>query len=746
MRFNEKFPKLAIFFIWITFHIMVLIPAGTVYAAGKEVVYTSYSDSGSGDGTKENPYSRFEDAVANVADGGTIYILSSKYAFLNIQSNDLPFEIDKNVTIEPEPGASKAVLMSRSAGIILGGDVTFNNIEIDEAYKYHAQIFTNGYSLTLNAVSRGSGYRILDIVGGGLYDLQGNHIGPATGAHANITIQGKVELGNVYAGAINGTYYGDTTILIQDTKGAVVGDLYASGALEAEVDRDNWFDLEEPPAPTADADLYPVTGNVEMTLMNTSITLVEGAGAEKGTKVTFGTQYSNYNLALRNIAELVVAQGTLQPKELTVWSEEKLNVGIPQGSTLDFTKAGSMELHNLSGGGTMIVGTQDLVTIDGTVTGTTAFETSGGYNGYSGIAVTGHVYIQTASEIDGDFSFVPYQAQEGYTLEKQSNGNWIVMSSDDVAIYYYSWCDEYGTVSNDWELLDKNKGTPTGSKAVASVGCHFINWTDAEGNVVSEEEELIPQKTDGEYVNAEYFADFVLNQYQVQYDANGGAGSEMPLQEYFYGEPQKLLANTYIRQGYEFLGWNTSPDGTGSSFADEEQVNSLTTVSDGTVTLYAQWKAHSYTVVYDGNGATYGYMKSTMHIHDIAEALKVNAFLRKGYTFVGWNAEEAGTGTVYADGEQVVNLTDADGEKVHLYAMWTPTEYTISYELNGGTNSAANQTTYSSQDSTIMLKIPKREGYTFLGWYKESTFQTKVTCIPRGSKGNKTFYAKWKRL
>jgi hypothetical protein len=109
----------------------------------------------------------------------------------------------------------------------------------------------------------------------------------------------------------------------------------------------------------------------------------------------------------------VVAQGTLQPKELTVWSEEKLNVGIPQGSTLDFTKAGSMELHNLSGGGTMIVGTQDLVTIDGTVTGTTAFETSGGYNGYSGIAVTGHVYIQTASEIDGDFSFVPYQAQEG---------------------------------------------------------------------------------------------------------------------------------------------------------------------------------------------------------------------------------------------------------------------------------------------------------------------------------------------
>ena len=38
----------------------------------------------SGDGTKENPYSRFEDAVENVADGGIIYIVSSKGAFLNI--------------------------------------------------------------------------------------------------------------------------------------------------------------------------------------------------------------------------------------------------------------------------------------------------------------------------------------------------------------------------------------------------------------------------------------------------------------------------------------------------------------------------------------------------------------------------------------------------------------------------------------------------------------------------------------
>lgn len=45
--------------------------------AAQSVVYTSMTEgitTSSGDGTKENPYNKFEDAVKNVADGGTIYI------------------------------------------------------------------------------------------------------------------------------------------------------------------------------------------------------------------------------------------------------------------------------------------------------------------------------------------------------------------------------------------------------------------------------------------------------------------------------------------------------------------------------------------------------------------------------------------------------------------------------------------------------------------------------------------------
>ena len=42
------------------------------------------------------------------------------------------------------------------------------------------------------------------------------------------------------------------------------------------------------------------------------------------------------------------------------------------------------------------------------------------------------------------------------------------------------------------------------------------------------------------------------------------------------------------------------------------------------------------------------------------------------------------------------------------------------------------------------MKKAKKKGYTFEGWYKESSFKNRITTIPKGSKGNLTIYAKWK--
>ena len=117
-------------------------------------------------------------------------------------------------------------------------------------------------------------------------------------------------------------------------------------------------------------------------------------------------------------------------------------------------------------------------------------------------------------------------------------------------------------------------------------------------------------------------------------------------------------------------------------------------------------------------------------------------FTRTGYNFVTWNTQEDGKGTDYAEGA-TINL---DGTAVNLYAIWTPVEYTITYELNGGTNHASNPANYTIETETITLQNPSKDNNTFLGWYKESTFVTQVTQITKGSTGNITLYAKWEEI
>jgi uncharacterized repeat protein (TIGR02543 family) len=69
-------------------------------------------------------------------------------------------------------------------------------------------------------------------------------------------------------------------------------------------------------------------------------------------------------------------------------------------------------------------------------------------------------------------------------------------------------------------------------------------------------------------------------------------------------------------------------------------------------------------------------------------------------------------------------------------------EYTITYELNGGTNNSSNPSKYV-EGETITLKNPTKAYYTFDGWYSDSELTNKVTSIEEGSTGNKTLYAKW---
>ncbi|MBQ2117230.1 MAG: InlB B-repeat-containing protein, partial [Lachnospiraceae bacterium] len=76
-------------------------------------------------------------------------------------------------------------------------------------------------------------------------------------------------------------------------------------------------------------------------------------------------------------------------------------------------------------------------------------------------------------------------------------------------------------------------------------------------------------------------------------------------------------------------------------------------------------------------------------------------------------------------------------------AVFTPIEYNITYELDGGTNAAGNPSKYTIETDDITLASPTKDEMIFDGWYHDSSFATKVDIISKGSYGNITLYAKW---
>ena len=107
--------------------------------------------------------------------------------------------------------------------------MTFKNITLRFSNRLHDAIFANGHKLVLENVTCDSGFRYVDIFGGSLYE-NGKNMGNHPGSEAQILITGGgTNLGNIYAGSMNGTYDGKTQIVLAHVSGTQNGEIYASG-------------------------------------------------------------------------------------------------------------------------------------------------------------------------------------------------------------------------------------------------------------------------------------------------------------------------------------------------------------------------------------------------------------------------------------------------------------------------------------------------------------------------------------
>lgn len=162
-----------------------------------------------------------------------------------------------------------------------------------------------------------------------------------------------------------------------------------------------------------------------------------------------------------------------------------------------------------------------------------------------------------------------------------------------------------------------------------------------------------------------------VKKYYIEYVANGATSGSMGKQECKINSTAKLKANSFVKTGYKFNGWNTKKNGKGKSYKNKASIKNLTK-SGKTVKLYAQWKANKYTIKFNKNGGK-GSMKNTTVSYGQKKSLPKNSFKKKGYKFAGWATSkiDAKNGIVkYKNKAKIKNLTAKNNGKVTMYAVW----------------------------------------------------------------------------
>lgn len=155
--------------------------------------------------------------------------------------------------------------------------------------------------------------------------------------------------------------------------------------------------------------------------------------------------------------------------------------------------------------------------------------------------------------------------------------------------------------------------------------------------------------------------------------------------------------------------------------------------------------AVNYDIVYDGNGKTAGAVPATQS-GPIGTAITVatnsGTLSRTGYTFGGWNTSADGSGTAFAAGA----ATQMPLNGMTLYAIWVPSQFTLTYDANGGSSAPTSSLNNAGASVTLSATQPTRAGYTFGGWNTlangtGTNYSSGANYTMPGA--NTTLYAKW---
>ena len=266
-------------------------------------------------------------------------------------------------------------------------------------------------------------------------------------------------------------------------------------------------------------------------------------------------------------------------------------------------------------------------------------------------------------------------------------------------------------------------------------GYNFKGWTgsngDTPGNVTI---------NTGSHDNKSYKANFEAIEYDINYDLNGGTVSTSNPSKYTI-ESNDITLIEPTKEGYTFIGW------TGTNIDTPTKNITIPKGSIGLRNYVANYSLVTYTITYSNitdaertiinNPTEYNIESTTITLTNPSNRLDIDNNPLED--FIGW---DDGNGNVSAS---VTIAQGSVGNKIYT-AVWgdNDSEYTINYNLNGGSLTTNNPTKYKRTTDTFTLNNPSKEHYNFTGWSGTGITgtSTEVT-ITKGSAGNRNYVANY---
>ena len=306
---------------------------------------------------------------------------------------------------------------------------------------------------------------------------------------------------------------------------------------------------------------------------------------------------------------------------------------------------------------------------------------------------------------------------------RNSHKAYIALASDSAAKGHAEIANE--TIDGYYEFQYQEQMNIT---AIADTGYHFVGWFNEENTLVQEAATLAITGGDSDLHYQMKFAPNTDTSYKIEcygqpVDTTGETEADnfsTHLKDLTFSGTTDTMIPTYNEGGAP-----EAFDIAGFTYHGGETNKNIN--GDGTGVAKAYYTRNQHTLTWDfAGGAPSGDYTAASNVYFDAEII-YPALQRAGYTFAGWSCD-------------VAKMPDSN---LTITANWTSNTYSISYQLNGGSE-VENPATYTVESDSFTLVNPEKEGYDFVGWTGTGLDQASdnVT-IAKGSTGDRSYAATW---